>query len=127
MARPTNALIIDDEPHVRAFLRLLLQEIGINCTWEAANGATGLELVERHRPELILLDVNMPQVSGLEVLAKLAEDEITTPVVVITAQSSLSTVTEAMRLGAVGYILKHVAKEDTIGALNEIFDDIVAA
>ncbi|WP_414665056.1 response regulator [Horticoccus sp. 23ND18S-11] len=126
MAHPTNALIVDDESHVRTFLRLLLQEVGITNVWEAADGATGIALAQQHQPELILLDVNLPVMTGLEVLAKLQELEITSPVVMMTAQSSINTVSETMRLGAVGYILKQVPKDEAIESLREVFDNLDA-
>lgn len=126
MAHPTNALIVDDESHVRTFLRLMLQEVGITKVWEAADGATGIALAQEHQPELILLDVNLPVMTGLEVLAKLQELEITSPVVMMTAQSSINTVSETMRLGAVGYILKHVPKDEAVEALREVFDNLDA-
>src|SRR4051794_39165135 len=112
MARPTNALIVDDEAHVRAFVRLLLREVGITTCWEAGDGAAGLEIVQHHRPELILLDVNLPVLSGLEMLAKLREQNSEVPVFMLTSQSSLSTVNEAARLGAIGYVLKYCSKDD---------------
>ncbi len=126
MAHPTNALIVDDESHVRTFLRLMLQEVGITKVWEASDGATGIALAQQHQPELILLDVNLPVMTGLEVLTKLQELEITSPVVMMTAQSSLNTVSETMRLGAVGYILKQVPKDEAIEALREVFENLDA-
>jgi len=126
MAHPTNALIVDDESHVRTFLRLMLQEVGITKVWEASDGATGIALAQQHQPELILLDVNLPVMTGLEVLTKLQELEITSPVVMMTAQSSINTVSETMRLGAVGYILKQVPKDEAIEALREVFENLDA-
>jgi two-component system chemotaxis response regulator CheY len=124
MARPTNALIVDDESHVRAFLRLLLREIGIANCWEAADGTSAVQLAQEHRPELVLLDVNLPGLNGLQVLAKLKEVSPDLPVVMVTSQSAISTVSEAVRLGAVGYLLKHCPKDETLKALNEVLESI---
>lgn len=124
MARPTNALIVDDESHVRAFLRLLLREIGISNCWEAADGASAVQLAQAHKPELVLLDVNLPGLNGLQVLAQLKELSPDMPVVMVTSQSAISTVSEAVRLGAVGYLLKHCPKEETLKALNEVLESI---
>lgn len=124
MPRPTNALIVDDESHVRTFVRLLLKEVGIEECWEAPDGAAALELVARHRPQLLLLDYNMPQMTGLEVMAKLREAHSDIPVVFISAQSSLGVVNEAARLGAVGYIIKHAPKAEAVEALRDVLDSL---
>src|SRR4051812_24909526 len=106
MARPTNALIVDDEPHVRVFLRLLLKELGIPVLWEGADGNAAIELTVRHKPELVLLDINLPILSGLEALAQLRGLEPDIPVVMVTSQTALGSVQTASRLGAAGYVLK---------------------
>lgn len=124
MPRPTNALIVDDESHVRTYVRLLLKEVGIEECWEAPDGATALELVARHRPHLLLLDVNMPKMNGIEMLAKLREAQSDIPVVIVSAQSSLGVVNEAARLGAVGYVLKHSPKADSVEALRDAIDSL---
>lgn len=124
MPRPTNALIVDDESHVRTFVRLLLKELGIEECWEAPDGATALELVTRHQPQLLLLDYNMPQMTGLEVLAKLREAHSDIPVVFISAQSSLGVVNEAARLGAAGYVLKYLPKAEALAALRDVVDSL---
>lgn len=120
MPRPTNALIVDDESHVRTFVRLLLREVGIEECWEAADGASAVDLVVRHRPQLVLLDVNMPQMNGIEFLGRLREVHSEIPVVIVSAQSSLSVVNEAVRLGAVGYVLKYSPKAEVVEALRDV-------
>jgi two-component system, chemotaxis family, chemotaxis protein CheY len=124
MPRPTNALIVDDEPHVRVFLRLLLQQLGIAAPWEAADGATALKLAIEHRPDLILLDINLPVMGGLEVLAAIKRNDPDVPVVVVTSQSAMKTVQDSARLGAAGYILKHTPKEEAVETLREIIDGL---
>ena len=124
MAYPKNALIVDDEPHVCVFLKLLLREVGIQECWEAGDGATALQLVKEHHPELVLLDVNMPGMSGLQLLAQFQAAGFTNPVVMVTSQSAIATVQEALRLGASGYLLKHVPKDETLKGLREVLDSV---
>lgn len=124
MARPKNALLVDDESHVRAFLRLLLREIGIADCWEAADGVSAVQLAQQHKPDLVLLDVNLPGLNGLQVLAQLKQLDPNLPVVMVTSQSAISTVSEAVRLGAVGYLLKHCPKDETLKALQEVLESI---
>jgi two-component system chemotaxis response regulator CheY len=120
MPTPASALIVDDEAHVRVFLRLLLKEVGISTLWEATDGTRALELVQEHHPELVLLDVNMPVMTGLETLARLQETHPDVPVIMVSSESALSTVREAARLGAMGYILKQIPKEQALKSLREL-------
>ncbi len=122
MGRPNNALIVDDEAHVRTFLRLVLRELGIETTWEAHDGAQGLAMVAQHQPELVLLDLNLPVLGGLEVLEQLQQIQPGTPVVVVTSQSAMKSVLETARLGAIGYVLKHGAKDEIVASLGEALD-----
>jgi two-component system chemotaxis response regulator CheY len=124
MARPTNALIVDDESHVRAFMRLILRELGINECWEAADGVSAVQLAQEHAPPLILLDINMPGLNGLEVLAQLKEVNPNCAVVMATAQRSMNNVNEALRLGATGYLLKHSPREETMAALRDVIETL---
>jgi two-component system chemotaxis response regulator CheY len=124
MTRPTSALIVDDESHVRVFVRLLLKELGITQTWEASDGATALELVRANDPGLVLLDINMPVMTGLEMLAQLQESNPDLPVIMISSESAMPTVREGARLGAIGYILKQGSREQALEALREALDEI---
>ena len=119
MPRPTNALIVDDEAHVRAYLRLLLKEAGIESVWEAADGAQALVMVGEHRPELVLLDVNLPMMNGLEVLRHLTAEYPHLPVIMVTSQSAMKTVLESAKLGATAYILKHSPRAEALELLRE--------
>lgn len=124
MARPTNALIVDDEPHVRLFVKMLLKQLGIQDTWEAGDGVQALALVAQHNPELVLLDINLPQMSGIEVLAALQQERRGLPVIMISAQSSMKTVLECVKLGAIAYILKHSPKAEALKMLGEAIDSL---
>jgi two-component system chemotaxis response regulator CheY len=119
MAAPRTALIVDDESHVRTFLRLLLKEVGIDTTWEAGNGAEALQLAAQNHPDLILLDLNMPVVGGIDTLKRLQQHHADVPVIVVTSQNALQTVQNAAEFGAVGYILKQSPKPTILAALRE--------
>jgi two-component system, chemotaxis family, chemotaxis protein CheY len=127
MSRPTSALIVDDEPHVRTFLRLLLKEVGIETTWEARDGAQALGMVALHKPELVLLDLNLPVMGGLEVLEQLQHLQPGTPVIVVSSLSAMKTVLETARLGAITYLLKQSPKEQMLESLRQALDSLAAA
>ena len=124
MPRPVNALIIDDEAHLRVLLRVLLKQLGIETVWEAPDGSTALEQAAAHKPDVILLDINLPQVGGLEVLAKLKAAHPRIPVIIVSSQSTMKTVIQTRELGAEAYVLKHAPKAEVLQMLSEAFDNI---
>ena len=126
MARPTSALIIDDEAHVRVYLRMLLQSVGIATIWEAADGKQALELYALHRPPVVLLDLAMPVMGGEQVLRDLHAIDPDVAVIIVTSQSSLKTVQAIHQLGAIAYLLKHTPREQMAKTLNEALDSIDA-
>lgn len=126
MPRPTNALIVDDEAHVRVFVRTMLKELGIVKTWEAGDGGQAIAQIQEHWPELVLLDVNLPVMGGLQVLQEIHDVAPEIPVIMMTSQTTMKTVNTAAQLGAVAYILKHSPKDVIIRALREAIDAIEA-
>ena len=124
MPRPVNALVVDDEAHVRVLIKALLKQLGILTVWEAVEGNAALEMAALHKPDVILLDINLPQVGGLEVLARLKSAAPDIPVVVVSSQSTMRTVSQTQELGAVAYVLKHAPKAEVLKMLSDAFDHI---
>jgi two-component system LytT family response regulator len=101
-AAPVTALIADDEPVARSGLRELLRGVSwIECVGEAGNGLAAVELIDRLKPDLVFLDIEMPGLSGLEVLRRIAYQ----PLVLFTTAYAQHAVT-AFELGALDYLLK---------------------
>ena len=127
MPRPVNALIVDDEAHVRVLIRMLLKQLGIETVWEAADGSAALDQAATHKPDVVLLDINLPQVGGLEVLAKLKAAHPAIPVIIVSSQSTMKTVIQTRELGAEAYVLKHAPKSEVLQMLSDAFDNIAAS
>ncbi len=100
-----RVLIIDDEDAVRSSLRMIFEYEGYE-TLLAANGPVGLKLVEQESPDLVFLDIKMPQMDGLEVLKKLKERDGSPPVVILSGHGTVKTAVEAVKLGAFDFIEK---------------------
>lgn len=98
-------LTIDDEMLIRQNIRDYLEDSGY-VVFEAENGRVGLEMFHQEKPDIILCDLHMPEVDGLEVLKKVKEESPETPVIIISGTGSLHTAIEATRLGAWDFILK---------------------
>jgi DNA-binding NarL/FixJ family response regulator len=124
MPRPANALIIDDEVHVRVFLAAILRQLGIRTIWDAADGPTGLVYASQHKPDFVLLDLNLPEVSGLDVLEKLKAQYPKLPVIVVSAQSTVRTINRVRELGADGYVVKYAPKSEVIQMISDALDRI---
>ncbi len=102
-----RVLLAEDHALVRAGLRSLLKELGgVEIVGEAGDGHEALRLIAELRPDVVLLDLSMPALSGLEVAARLARDHPDTKVLVLSMHRSEEYVLEALRAGAAGYILK---------------------
>lgn len=100
-----NILVIDDDPDIREVLRDRLESLGYRVL-VAPSGEAGLELLERQSPQLILLDIEMPAMSGLEVLKVIRKRELDITVVMITAYGTIERAVEAMKEGAYDFIPK---------------------
>jgi two-component system nitrogen regulation response regulator NtrX len=109
-------LVIDDEAAIRESLKMTLEYEGYEFAG-AATGQEGLALVERDCPDLVLLDVKMPGMDGLEVLDRLKAAHETLPVLVISGHGTISTAVEATRKGAFDFIEKPFSSEKVLVAL----------
>src|SRR6266540_4311681 len=110
-------LLVDDEVHIRKFVALILKQLGAITLFEAANGEEALEVYQRENPDLVLLDISMPLLDGLETLKKLKEIDPTCVVVMLTSMVNRQSVDEALAQGAVNYIRKDTPKEEIAKAL----------
>ncbi|MVW75020.1 two-component system response regulator NarL [Pseudomonas xionganensis] len=105
-------LLVDDHPMMRRGLRQLLElENDLQVIGEANNGIEALEMVRELRPELILLDNNMPELNGVQTLKRLREQNFPGKVLLFTVSDDEDDVRDAMRLGADGYLLKDMEPE----------------
>jgi two-component system, LytTR family, response regulator len=119
-----NVLIVDDEPLAREGMRLLLgDEPGISSVAEARDGAEAVSLVRSRRPDLVLLDVQMPEMDGFGVLRELGAEGMP-PVIFITAHDEYAI--QAFEVNAVDYLLKPVTRERFQQALARVRERISA-
>jgi two-component system nitrate/nitrite response regulator NarL len=115
-----RVLIIDDHALFRVGLKGLLEQRNIEVVGVAADGTEGIELASTSNPDIILLDLRMPGMSGLEVLKKIREDSQATPVVMLTTSNDEADLIKSLRSGAQGYLLKDMEPDELVGALRDI-------
>jgi YesN/AraC family two-component response regulator len=118
-----SIMLVDDEAHIRKFISLLLRHLGVKNIFEAANGKLALEVYQEKRPDLVMLDVNMPVMDGIQTLRALKVLDPDCVVVMLTSLANRQTIDEAVALGAANYIRKDAPPEEIGRALSETIDN----
>jgi DNA-binding NarL/FixJ family response regulator len=114
-------LIVDDHEVVREGLRLSLSRAPhIRVVGEAADGRAAIELAERRKPNVVIMDVRMPGMDGLDATKELLEKEPNTAVLIFTAYSERSLLARGLESGAKGYILKEAPHETLVRAIEKV-------
>jgi DNA-binding NarL/FixJ family response regulator len=119
--REITCLIVDDHEVVREGLRLSLSRApNIRVIGEAADGKSAVALAERRRPDIVIMDVRMPEMDGLEATKVLGERNPDIPVLIFTAYSERSLLSRGLDSGAKGYILKEAPHQTLVRAIEKV-------
>jgi len=114
-------LVVDDHPVVRGGLSALLRTIdGLRVVGEAADGETAVNAVAEHRPDVVLMDIRLPGIDGIEATRRIRESSTDTRVLVLTMYDDDATVFTAMQAGASGYLLKDAEQADIVRAVRSV-------
>lgn len=120
---PVRVLVVDDDPLVRAALTMVLRGAGgVELVGEATDGDEVPEAVSRLRPDLVLMDIRMARVDGLQALASLRRTDDPPEVVVLTTFDADDQVVRAVREGAAGFLLKDTPPADIVAAIRRVAD-----
>jgi two-component system chemotaxis response regulator CheY len=107
-----NVLVVDDSAVMRKVIIRELKQCGIEDVTEATDGLEGLEAASKEKFDLILMDWNMPGLLGIDVVRKLREAQITTPIMMVTTEGERNNVVIAIQAGANNYLVKPFSSED---------------
>ncbi|GAA3448578.1 response regulator [Dactylosporangium matsuzakiense] len=119
-----RVLLADDQRVVREGLALVLGLLAdVEVVGAAADGAEAVELALRHRPDIVLMDLRMPRVDGVEATRRLKQQLPEVRVVVLTTYSDDRSVLEALRAGAKGYLTKEAGGEEILAAMRRVLQD----
>ncbi len=122
-AKPTTIVIADDHPMFRSGVRQALERNPeLKVLAEAGDGSTALALVREHRPEVAVLDINMPKMSGLDVARSLSKEKDRPELVLLTMFDDEEMLNEAMDLGVKAYLLKESASVDVTNAVRAVLE-----
>jgi DNA-binding NtrC family response regulator len=124
--KPLHILIIDDEEHICSVLARFLSKEGYTVS-TADNGRRGLQMFHNHRPDIILSDISMPQMDGMEFLQAIRAVDTTIPVVLLTGTGTVKKAIQAMQLGATDYITKPFSMQVVVRLVSNIAQALRAA
>jgi DNA-binding NarL/FixJ family response regulator len=113
-------LIADDHPFTLMGTKMYVESLGYQVQDTCSNGIAALNQIKIHRPDIAILDINMPGATGLEILAKIAKDKAKTKVILLTMHKERSIFKKASELGVAGYILKELAQVELGTCLIEV-------
>lgn len=116
-------LLIDDEPHIRKYVGLIARGLGSPVIMEAGNGEEALALYNQQSPDLVLLDVNLPGMDGVQILSAILAQDPDALVVMLTSLANRQTIEDCLRLGAVSYIRKDTPREAIFAELSAVVSD----
>lgn len=121
-----TALVIDDEPHVRKFIGLILRSIGATTVIEAGDGAEGVAIYKREKTALVMLDVNMPGQDGIETLKQIRAFDPHASVIMLTSLANRQTIEDAADGGALHYIRKDTPRDQLVELIKEALSEDAA-
>ncbi len=115
-----RVLLVDDHTLFRAGLQGLLERQGIHVVASAGSGEEGINMVNEFSPDVVLLDMRMPDINGIEVLKKLRSNGAEMPIAILTTVDDENDLMEALQCGAQGFLLKGMQPDELVTALHEI-------
>lgn len=116
----SNILLVDDHPVVLLATKILLEQHGFNIIGEASNGIDALQLIKKLNPDIVVIDLNIPSLDGLEVIKRCMGLNLKTRFLVLTSQSSMHFIHLSMQAGASGYLSKTENIEEVLTAIRSI-------
>lgn len=120
MESEITLLIADDHPMVRAGLKSMLSDLRIKIVGEASSGREALEMVMKLKPTVILMDIRMPDMDGIQALEAIKAAKLDTRVIMVTTYRSTAYLLKSLSAGASGFVLKDISREELLAAVYSI-------
>lgn len=120
MADKITLLIADDHTMVRTGLRSMLSDSRIEIVGEAGNGREAIEMAKRLKPDVVLMDIRMPEMDGLQALEMIKAEKSNTRVIMVTTYRSTAYLLKSLSAGASGFVLKDISREELLAAVYSV-------
>lgn len=117
-----SALIVDDVTNMRGFLTSSLRSIDILNVRDASNAKDGIKMFEEKRPDIMFLDLDMPDIGGMTALRSLKQKDPSAFIVIVSGESKIENVKEALKLGAKGFVVKPYSMQKIIAMLDKALE-----
>lgn len=116
-----RVLVADDHPVVRSGLSMIIQyATGIETVAEASTGTEAVQLFRQHQPDVVLMDLKMPDMSGVEAITTILQDNPNARIIVLTTYDGDEDIYRGLQAGARGYLLKSVSREELLNAIQQV-------
>lgn len=123
MSKPINIALIDDHKLFREGVKRILEyEPEFNIVAEGDDGSSGVDIVKEYKPDVVLMDINMPNMNGVQATANLVRNYPRTKVIILSIHDDESYVTHALKTGAQGYLLKEMDADSLIEAIKVVYE-----
>ncbi len=121
MSEPITLLLVDDHQIIRDGIKALLKDVpDVQITGEADNGQIALEMMAKHKYAVIIMDVNMPVMNGIEATQAIVRDYPLVPVLCLSMHDEVEYISKMLQAGAHGYILKNSGKQELVNAIHKL-------
>jgi DNA-binding NarL/FixJ family response regulator len=117
-----SLVIADDHPMVRTGLRSMLSASRIRIVGEASNGEEVLDLARKLKPQVVLMDIRMPGMDGIQALEAIKTEKLPSRVIMVTTYRSTSYLLRSLSVGAAGFVLKDISREELLAAIYSVAD-----
>jgi len=124
MAKKLNVLIVDDSLIMRVNLVRSLEGLGHNIASEATDGSSSITAYQKYKPDLVTMDITMPDMDGITAVKKIKEFDDAANIIMVTSHGQEAMVMNALKAGAKGYILKPISSEKLKESIGKIFSEL---
>ncbi|MGM0623479.1 MAG: response regulator [Campylobacterota bacterium] len=116
-----KVLIVDDSMIIRKKISKSVTSLGHNVVGTAQNGAEAIEMYQKLQPDLVTMDITMPDMDGITAVSKIMQSEVDAKIIMVTSHGQEDMVIKSIQEGAVGYILKPITTEKLAQSIGEVF------
>lgn len=117
-------VVVDDAAFMRTLLKKMIEEVeGYTIVGEGANGLQAIEQAKLHKPDIMTLDITMPEMDGLQAIGDILKYSPNTKIIMVSAMGQQSTVIEAIKIGAKDFIMKPFEKSRVLQAIKNVLDN----